>query len=209
MLKKIITDWPLWVLVIFNLYLLDYYYKHPLEVATIIFLYWAQSVLIGVVNFLNILTLPNKKPEITTISALPQNDSFGGKGCMAFFFLFHYGAFHVGYLVFILVKIDGKIDFDFVKIGVAILCCNLIVDFIRKKIQQQNHNQHINAGKIFIGPYIRIVPMHLTIILPEFFKVSNFTVFIILKILMDLLMHFATSDHYRSGNRPASLSSEL
>ncbi len=177
--------------------------------ATIIFLYWAQSVLIGVVNFLDMLTLPNIKPEIAAVSALPEKDTLGGKGCMAFFFLFHYGAFHIGYLVFMLIKIDGKIDFDFVKIGLAILSCNLVADFIRKKVQQQNHKQDINVGKIFIRPYIRIIPMHFMIILPEFLKVSNFTVFIILKIVMDLLMHFVTSNHYRGGNNTASLSSNL
>jgi Family of unknown function (DUF6498) len=207
MLKKIVTDWSLWVLIIFNLYLLDYYRQNPTEMATIIFLYWAQSVLIGFVNFFDMLTLPKSKTDMIAVNEKPEKGTIEGKGCMAFFFLFHYGAFHIAYLVFMLIKIDGKINFHFVQIGLAILACNLVIDFIRNKMQQRY--QQVNVGKMFILPYARIVPMHLMIMLPEFFGVSNFTVFIILKIVMDLVMHFALSNHYRGGNSSASLSSEL
>jgi len=205
MLKKIVTDWSLWVLLIFNLYLLDYYQKHTSEMATIIFLYWAQSVFIGVVNFFDILTVPNLKPGSMKINDKPVENTKGGKGCLAMFFLLHYGAFHVAYLVFMFIEIKGKIDFHFVLIGMAILALSLIVDFIRNKIRQQQ--QQVDIGKMFILPYARVVPMHLMILVPEFIGVSNFTVFIVIKIAMDIIMHFALSGHYRNGANVASLSS--
>ena len=207
MLKKVITDWSLWVLIMFNLYLLDYYNGHPAEIGTLIFLYWAQSVLIGVVNFFDILTVSNIKPGSFTINDKPIEESGKGTGCVALFFLVHYGIFHFVYLIFILVKMFGGINFHFVLIGIGILAVSMVVDFVRRKIRQQH--KEINIGTLFFLPYVRIVPMHFMILLPEFLHISNFTVFIILKIVMDLLMHFVTSDHYRGGNSAASLSSEL
>ncbi|MEO7313258.1 MAG: DUF6498-containing protein [Chitinophagaceae bacterium] len=207
MLKKISTDWSLWVLVIFNLYLLDYYEKHPGEIGTLIFLYWAQSVLIGVVNFFDILTLPHIEPGSMTMNDKPVADTAQSKGCVAMFFLVHYGIFHLVYLVFILVQMHGQINGHFVLIGVAILAVQLVGDFIRRRMQQQD--KAVNVGTIFFMPYARIVPMHFMILLPNFIHINNFTIFIILKIFMDLLMHFFTSDHYKRGGGAASLSSKL
>ena len=207
MLKKILTDWSLLVLVIFNLYLLDYYQKHPTEIGSLIFLYWAQSVLIGVVNFFDILTVPHIEPGSMTMNDKPVEDNAKSKGCIAFFFLVHYGVFHLVYLVFILVKIPANFNYIFMLTGIAILAANLIIDFIRRKMQQKN--KAVNIGTMFFLPYARIIPMHFMILLPEFIKVSNLTVFIVLKIVMDLLMHFITSGHYRRGDGSASLSSEL
>ncbi len=206
MLKKIITDWSLWVLIIFNLYLLDYYQQHPTETGTLIFLYWAQSVLIGVVNFFEILTAKTK-PGTFTINDKPVGGDGKGTGCVALFFLVHYGIFHFVYLIFIVVKMFRSINFHFVLIGVGILAASMVLDFIMRKVNQ--HEKEMSIGTIFFLPYTRIVPMHFMILLPEFIHINNFTVFIILKIVMDLLMHFVTSSHYRGGNSSASLSSEL
>jgi len=195
MLKKLATDWGLWMLLIFNLYLLDYYQQHPDEIKTLIFLYWTQSVFIGILTFFE---LAFSKTSATSVLA-PENsmkESFGSRGCMAFFFLFHYGFFHVGYLIFMFIKIDGHIDKHFFLIGVAILGIGLLADFIFKKIQ--TYGQGINPGKVFFTPYVRIIPMHLAILLPEFLHVSNYTIFIALKISMDILMHFVVSNHYNS-----------
>ena len=205
MLKKLTTDWSLWVLIIFNLYLLDYYHKNPTEFGTLVFLYWAQSVLIGVVNFFDILTVKHVKPGSMTMNDKPVSDK--GTGCVAMFFLVHYGIFHIVYLIFLLVDFGKHINFHFVLIGIYILALNLILEFIRRKIQQRN--KEVNIGTMFFLPYARIVPMHFMILLPKFMHVTNFTVFIVLKIVMDLLMHFITSGHYKRSDDAASLSSEL
>ncbi|MES2777848.1 MAG: DUF6498-containing protein [Bacteroidota bacterium] len=207
MLRKLATDWSLWVLIIFNLYLLDYYQKHPGEIGTLIFLYWAQSVLIGVVNFFDLLTVRHIKPGSMKMNNQPVEDSARGKGCVALFFLVHYGIFHLVYMVFVLVENFRTINFHFVLIGVAILGVQLVGDFIRRKINQDD--KPVNIGKMFFLPYARIVPMHFMILLPKFIHLDNFTVFIILKIVMDLLMHFVLSSHYRNGSSTASLPSEL
>ena len=190
------TDWGLWMLVVFNLYLLDFYQENPDQIKTLIFLYWTQSVFIGILTFLDLMLIRSIGPKTVYTNGTPISETFSSKGCAASFFAFHYGFFHFGYLIFIAIKIDGHLQMHFYTIGAAILAFSLILDFIIKKIREGNSN--VNIGKVFFMPYIRIIPMHLAILLPEFIPMSNYTVFIALKISMDLLMHFVVSNHYKS-----------
>ncbi|MFI5195847.1 MAG: hypothetical protein ACHQD8_02040, partial [Chitinophagales bacterium] len=52
----------------------------------------------------------------------------------------------------------------------------------------------------FMTPYIRILPMHLTILIPAFFHVSNLGVFLILKSIADVLMYIVTKPGGTSGD---------
>ena len=194
MLKKIATDWELWILLVFNIYLLDYYQQNPNEIKTLIFLYWTQSVFIGILTFFDLAF--SKFPILDPATKEKSMQGFGSQGCVAFFFLFHYGFFHVGYLIFIFLKIDGRIDKHILLIGVVILAASLLVDFIFKKVR--TNGVIANVNKTFFMPYVRIIPMHLAILLPEFLHLTNYFVFIALKILMDIIMHFVVSNHYSS-----------
>lgn len=196
MWKKIVTDPSLWVLLIFNIYLYIFYRENPTEFATVVYLYWTQSVLIGLLNFINLLTIPKIKPGSMTINGTPAENGMNSKGCIAFFFLFHYGFFHLGYLVFLIVKFKFRIDHTMFMVGLGILTVNLLMEFIRKKMEQQG--KEVNIGTVFFQPYLRIVPMHLMILLPAFTNISDVSIFIFLKILMDLIMHFITTDRYRT-----------
>jgi len=115
-------------------------------------------------------------------------------GCSAFFFLFHYQFFHVVYAIFLLTQFNGPIDFSFLMITWAVICLELIMSFIRNK--QLQKTMSVNYGKLFMLPYLRIVPMHLTILAPAFLGWKPSTIFLVLKMIADLIMYLITRSLY-------------
>ena len=191
MLRRIFSDPAFLFLIAINAYCIWYYQKNPGEFNTIVFLYWGQSVLIGVFNFIDILTVKNIIPGSMELNDSPVKNTPKTKGCAAFFFAAHYGFFHVAYGVFLLVFTKLKIDFHFRWIGLAAFSLNLIIEFIRHK-QWQSTNA-VNLGKMFFLPYLRIIPMHLMILGPAFLNWKASTIFIVLKTAADVIMYLLTS----------------
>lgn len=56
-----------------------------------------------------------------------------------------------------------------------------------------------NIGKMFILPYLRVIPMHLTILLPAFPGVSAITIFLILKTLVDVLFYLIANNQFNEA----------
>ena len=100
--QKILRDPATWSLILLNLIFIYEYNDDPRQYTSIIWLYWCQSVLIGVFNFLDMVTLKNIDVSELNISGRPAT-SKQAKGCLPMFFLFHYGMFHLGYFIFLLV----------------------------------------------------------------------------------------------------------
>ena len=107
-------DAGFWTLLAWNIFLIYYQFQHPEIFKTILWIYWAQSVIIGFFNFIDILTL-----QKVQVGSWKEDDKIvsdaRAKGCASFFFLFHYGFFHLAYLIFIFafVKTTGQFDFNF------------------------------------------------------------------------------------------------
>lgn len=191
MLKRILFDPAFLFLIAINAYCIWYYQNNPNEFNTIVFLYWGQSVLIGIFNFADLLTVKNVIPGSMSINDAPVNNSARSKGCAASFFAVHYGFFHLAYGIFILISTKLKIDFHFVLIGLAAFSLNLIIQFIRHK-QWQKTNA-VNLGAMFFLPYLRIIPMHLMILGPVFLHWQASTIFLVLKAVADVIMYLVTS----------------
>lgn len=101
-LKKTLLDPSFWILLVANIYLVYKYEQNPGIFTTIIWLYWSQSVLYGLFNFVDILTV--KQVEQTDpLSPDLSGTLVGGKGNIraftAWIFLFHYGFFHLVYFI--------------------------------------------------------------------------------------------------------------
>jgi len=202
MLRRFATDPSLWILLLINFYCIYYYEKNPDNFDTIVWLYWGQSALIGLFNFLDILTVKDIIPGSMSFNHQPIQNNKGGKGCAAFFFLFHYGFFHFVYLIFIVVQTKklGSIDFGFILLGLAALCLDLIIVFMRHKREQQVRAS--NIGTMFFLPYLRIIPMHLMILGPAFLNWRASTIFLILKTFADIITYLITS---RLQRKPMSI----
>jgi hypothetical protein len=194
-LKRIFSDPAFLFLIAINGYCIWYYQQNPGEFNTIGFLYWGQSVLIGLFNFADILTIKNIVPGSMEWNDRPLQNNRKAKGCAAAFFAVHYGFFHLAYGMYLLFYTKLRIDFNFVLLGLAAFSFSLIIDFIRHKQWQADHP--VNLGKMFFLPYLRIIPMHLMILGPAFLHWKASTIFLVLKTLADLIMYFITSPLHR------------
>ena len=132
-IQKIIKDPAFWALMAFNILLIVEYRNDPNYYSTLVWLFWLQSVIIGIFNFFDMLTL--NKVEIGNFTINNEVPSAGkAKGCMSFFFLIHYGGFHLAYLVFLFVSIQfSSIDFSILKMALLGLLLSSLIQFIQNK----------------------------------------------------------------------------
>jgi hypothetical protein len=200
-IKTIYTDVTFWLLIAVNVYLIVYYMEHPDSINDIILLFWIQSVLIGIFNFIDMLTLKNFAGSNLKINGQPVVTEAGKKsGCVAWFFAVHYGIFHLVYLFFLVTLIDiKKIDWQFVQISFFAMLAASVANFVQNKIR--NRTEDVNIGAMFFLPYARILPMHLVILVPAFFNISAPMLFLVLKTFADVIMHLVyRSQVFRSPN---------
>jgi Family of unknown function (DUF6498) len=118
---------------------------------------------------------------------VPENEK--GKRSTASFFVIHYGFFHLGYLVFLLSMAKPDSAWD----GFWIIVCGLSYVFAQRKTCEQQIAYDAlaipNLGKLMFLPYLRILPMHLTIIF-GMIGGSTFSIlfFMVLKTIADVLL---------------------
>ena len=197
MIRKLASNYPLLLLLGFNLYFIWYYNRHPDGFKTLLLIYWFQSVAIGFFTFLQLLTTP---AEQTTGLITDQNTGKPiGKGCGALFFAVHYGIFHLVYLVFLVVRDGGPIDFLLLKISFFIILVAELMEFIRKR--KAISVNKVNQGFAFFLPYLRIIPMHIMIVGAAFLNLSDVTIFLVLKTVADVGMYVLTNALYFQTNK--------
>lgn len=193
-LRKIFTDPAFYALVFLNIYFIYEYKDDPKKYNTIIWIFWCQSVLIGIFNFLDLLTTKSVDAKNFTMNDQPV-DPVKSRGCYSFFFLFHYELFHVVYLIFLVVELGATtIDVSFLKYGLVAITVNMIIDFVRHKQQYKDHPP--NLGTMFFLPYLRIIPMHLMILMPSFLNIKPSLVFLILKAFFDVVGYLIITRWY-------------
>lgn len=159
------------------------------EVATVLWVYWMQSIIIGFFQFLRILSF-NNQPATPTSST---------KLFIAFFFAFHYGFFHFIYAIFLFNFFPGKstLNFQNLLIGSSIFFTNHFFSFIYNRIQDEKLKP--NIGMLMFQPYIRIIPMHLIIVLGAILgNQTKLIFFLTLKTFADLTSHIIKhkTSHY-------------
>jgi hypothetical protein len=179
------------VLIGINIYLVFHYYNNPAIFTTLIWLYWSQSVLMGLFNVVDILTVRTVQTEPEKPNDQPMSSIFKYRAGGASFFAMHYGFFYLVYLIFIAnMKRSGPFQWEFFKYFIMAFFAGQVINFVQHKIQQRHRAS--NIGTMFFIPYLRIVPMHLTILVPAFFQISNLGIFLILKSVADVLMYIIT-----------------
>lgn len=192
-----------WGLITANLSVIFYAFVDNLTATEVLWMYWIQSVIIGAFNFFRIITLKNFSTEGLKQNAKAVNPTKAAKIFTSIFFLFHYGFFHLVYGIFIatfpVILSEEKTT------GISYLLFPSIVFLINYGIEFYNEQTIItdevpNLGALMFMPYLRIIPMHLTIILGGFIAAAgsfaglNTSVAVILllmglKTFVDLLTH--------------------
>lgn len=198
-------DPSLWVLLVANGITIYFALKEGWSIGTLMWIYWIQSVMIGVFHFIRILRLEKFSIEGIKVNGqtIPATTSeVLVKGFFATFFAMHYGMFHFVYLIFLIVGIftpvfgSGPPEWKEVGLVSILFFVNHLFSFLFNQ-SRDSHEQ--NIGTVMMYPYARIIPMHLTIIFGGFINALPF--FLILKAGADAVMHVLEHALLRKGRK--------
>jgi len=168
--------------------------------APLMLLYWAQSVIIGVSNVFRIVSLDRFSTENFTINDKSVEPTAATKLQVAGFFALHYGFFHLVYLVFIATSSRGAplLDFWFFACTAAFALNHVWSYRYNRDLDRQGTP---NIGTLMFTPYVRIVPMHFTIIAGGLMQGGHGTLLLFgaLKTAADVVMHAV--EHSRLSRR--------
>lgn len=167
-----------------------------MDLKDLMLVYWVQSVIIGFSFFIRMLNLQQYSTE--GFSGVGE-----GKITNALFFLFHYGGFHAGYLLFLVAGPESKGTVMVPVTGLG-LCA---LAFAVNHAYSLAHNIRLdrsgspNLGTMMFLPYARVVPMHLTIIFGDQLAggMQALMLFIGLKTAADVIMHVIEHHVLRKG----------
>jgi len=159
--------------------------------------YWLQSVIIGLSFFIRMVSLREFSTDGFKMNGKPLPENAESKYKVAAFFAFHYGFFHAGYLLFILM--GSRAGGGLPSRGALALCglvflVNHAYSLVRNI--ESDRAGRPNLGTLMFLPYARIVPMHVAILSGGLLKggAAVWWLFAALKTLADVLMH--TVEHH-------------
>lgn len=197
------NDPTIWSLIAVNLLTILLALKFNWSLLELMWIYWAQSVTIGVFNFFRLLTASSPFPVRVTINK--QSVTLQTNWANAAFFALHYGFFHFIYAIFMLVftfagseVFPGAATINWWSVlGVSVMfIANHGFSFFYNR---EKDAAKADASRLMMFPYARIIPMHLTIILgavvgemfssPTLAAYSPLLLFMGLKLAADVIMH--------------------
>jgi len=214
--RNIFADTSLWFLLLSNIITIFFAINENWSLSTIIWIYWFQSITIGFFNFIRILCLKEFSTEGFKINGISAKPTQSTKVFTAFFFLFHYGFFHVVYAIFLLFgafsamygenSILGTFsamhgnspdatDLKYIFLTAMLFFINHLFSYIYNRPRDTKKQ---NIGSLMFYPYVRIIPMHI-IIMISFSSGSSLFFFLMLKTFADIAMHIVEHDIIRKG----------
>jgi hypothetical protein len=195
-------DLSLFLLIISNIITIILATTQNWNLVSIMWIFWVQSIIIGIFNFIRILTLKEFSTENFKVNDQPVEPTESTKKFTAFFFLFHYGFFHLVYMLFLLSN-NAELNGIPVTYNLSLNLSGIIGIIIMGMIFFGNHlfsfiynyerdsKKVRNIGTIMFFPYARILPMHLAIVFGLFLinDARSIIIFLILKTIADIVMH--------------------
>jgi hypothetical protein len=192
------------------------------DLATVMFIYWAQSIIIGIFTVVSLLGADTaalegdlQKPidERGASDKITSRFVWFYKCMLAGFFTLHYGLFHWGYYSFIVESgLFGTVNFSDPNIWLScgLFFANHFYSHITFRHEGSKGAGYVNEQ--FFTPYRRIIPMHLTIIFGSIviFALQVFGIestlpvlvlFLLLKTYSDITAHLIK--HYQEENPAA------
>ncbi len=215
--KTVSRDYSFWLLLITNLITIFFAIRESWEVAVLIWIYWGQNIIIGFFNFLKILSLKEFSTEGFRINDQPVDPTDEIKKNTAFFFLLHYGFFHLIYFLFLFLDRPSsnsssseiylsQTEISFVLLSIFLFFINHAFSYLFNKDKDTKKQ---NIGTIMFYPYARVVPMHLFIFIASKFPQQILPIFLILKTFADLTMHSIEHGMASAEELPTELSSTI
>lgn len=177
----------------------------------LLYIFWGQSVIIGIFNAIEIFTLKNFSTENFKMNGRPIENTKSAQRSVGLFFCVHYGFFHFMYFIFIpFVAALGKkewgdsFDADDFRMAFFSVVLNIVLFFISYLIDYRYKHKHYsltpNIGTLMFFPYIRVFPLHAVIIFAFFMGSKNsLLLFLSLKLLADAGMHIVDRMRYKNA----------
>lgn len=202
--NKLFSDKSLWFLLLSNIIVIFFAIKGEWSLSTTMWIYWSQSITIGFFNFIRILQLKDFSTEGLTRNGQSLQPTQKTKNEVAFFFLFHFGLFHLAY--FAVLSIDplfnrtyigesGFTESKFIVIAALIFFINHLFSYFYNKPKDTKKQK---IGSLMFYPYARVIPMHLTLVIGSSLS-SVLPFFLILKTFADCIMHIVEHRVLRKG----------
>ncbi|NKB96921.1 MAG: hypothetical protein GKR90_00255 [Pseudomonadales bacterium] len=157
--------------------------------AELMFVYWVQSLIIGASYVARIMNLDKFSTQNFRINNKAVEATPKTKRKTAVFFVVHFGIFHFAYLLFIGRDLSLSSVLD---LGLLVCVISFAVNhwFSYRYHRAVDRAGMPNIGKLMFTPYLRIVPMHMTIIFGAAFSEGfGLLLFGILKTVADVVMH--------------------
>lgn len=203
LIRYLQSDWSSASLLGSNLLTLVVALIHNWPAGALLWVYWGQSVIIGLFNFLRMISLRQFSAEGVTSNGRPVMPTRATQRGMAFFFLFHYGFFHFVYMIFLFgLAAEGLANLGAIGLCLGSFLVNHGFSFRYNLVSDRRKVRHI--GSLMFFPYARILPMHLTIIFGSALPWNRgvLLLFLCLKTAADVIMHAV--EHTAPGDAAAA-----
>lgn len=191
-LERLFSDNSIWGLLLANMLTIVLAVWQDWSLLLVMWVYWCQSVIIGLFNFWRMMTLKRFSTKGVSSSDGPVLPTQKTKREMSWFFLVHYGAFHAFYLIFIFSGIMGEQP-PFLSLGPMLMVLLFFINHAWSFFynRRREANSVPNIGTLMLLPYARIIPMHLPLVFGGMFISGKLWLvfFLLLKTLADLIAH--------------------
>lgn len=181
------------------------------DIATVLWVYWWQSVIIGFSAFFKMLLTHTEQESLVQVQTKSMYADSVYTKVNAFFFVVHYGIFHAIYAIF-LTHFFGTgqgVALPYVSFGIFIFLCNhafsFYFNFIRKERQESKTTQALQ--KMLYKPYKRIIPMHIILIAAGqifrslgHYSLALLAFFLVIKMICDVFFHLQEHGFFRKRN---------
>jgi len=151
------TDLSSWALVITNIVTITAAYLQHWPFSTIIWVYWCQTLIIGVFAFLRAISLTDLSP--TRVDRLRLRFSHAGKLRAGAFFLAHFTVAQAC-LTFILWMLIGpvtNVNAMVLLFSATLFFCNHCFSYVYNKKRERIVTK--NIGLALLRPYLRLLPL--------------------------------------------------
>jgi hypothetical protein len=185
---------PVWrdastiLLIVSNLVTIALAIHQQWEIATILLIYWGQAASIGFFNVLRINAMRSPSFEMISINGKPANSLPFAKHILISFFVGHFGLFMLMYFAFLFIFFDANLLNALP--GMLIFFVNHGFSYWFNK--ERDAADVINGTRLFLFPYLRIMPMHTIVSGSALFAhlgIVSVILFLLLKTVADVIMH--------------------
>lgn len=174
------------------------------NIGELMWVYWGQSVVIGLTNVARMLSLKEFTTKGMTMNDRPVPETWSAKIQVAGFFTLHYGFFHFVYAIFLWQ--DMALNTLATEDRVFLILC--VAAFLVTHGFSLRHNRASdfrekkpNLGTLMFYPYIRIIPMHLAILFGGLLGDGRIFLFMGLKTLADAGTHMVEHSLFRGTGK--------